>query len=95
MTEMSLQFQQNLNEDTTRFSFTLSELAGLPEDVLGGLEADPADPSRRLLTLKYPHYVPAMRHIVSDSVRRQLQTAFDGRCGGHSPSATRHLRRAR
>ena len=82
MTDMSLQFQQNMNEERTQFSFTPSELKGLPEDMIDALEVDPADPlkQRRFLSLKYPHYVPAMKHLVNDDVRRKLQTAFDSRC---------------
>ena len=79
---MSLQFQQNMNEEKTTFAFHPTELAGLPEDLLQTLDKDPADPAgeRRILTLKYPHYMPAMKYIVSDTVRRTLQTAFDSRC---------------
>ncbi|RXG59754.1 Thimet oligopeptidase, partial [Armadillidium vulgare] len=47
MSELSIKFENNLNEDNTKLYFTKEELSGMPDDFIDDL--------KEVLTLKYPH----------------------------------------
>ena len=77
LTELSTQFQQHLNENTSKITVGKEELAGLPEAFVARLEKTPD--GGVVVTTKYPDYFPFMENAKSGEARRRLYVAFQSR----------------
>jgi len=78
VSELGIDFNKNLNEDTTHLFFQEDELAGIPEDLLKSFERD--DTGKCKVTMKYPHFFPVTRKCTNPETRRKMETTYQSRC---------------
>eukprot|EP01094_Clydonella_sp_ATCC50884_P017810 TRINITY_DN3179_c0_g1_i2.p1 TRINITY_DN3179_c0_g1~~TRINITY_DN3179_c0_g1_i2.p1 ORF type:complete len:788 (-),score=269.81 TRINITY_DN3179_c0_g1_i2:248-2275(-) len=73
ISDLCIEFQKNLNEDTTSLTFTEEELVGLPSSFISALEKN--DEGKYIVTLKYPHLFPVLNWGANPDTRRRMEEA--------------------
>jgi len=58
--------EKNIADDQTMVKVSLTEVIGLPEDILGKLEKVPGEPQSRMLPLTKTIIYPALKSIEDD-----------------------------
>lgn len=73
LSQISTDFQKNLNEENEGLWVTREQLQGVPQDVVDGLEKGTGENEGKLkLTYKYPDLFPALKFALSADLRKQL-----------------------
>lgn len=83
LSENSIKFQKNLNEESSGLWFTLEELDGVPEDVLERLEKghqhEGDNQGKLRVTFQYPDYFPIMSYASNAETRKTLYLANENK----------------
>ncbi|RUS85144.1 hypothetical protein EGW08_007108 [Elysia chlorotica] len=85
MSDLSIDFSTNLNEENTVLEFSESELGKKSEGSDGKLK----------VTLKYPHTFPCMKKAKNPNTRKTMETAFNSRCKAENTPILEELVRLR
>ncbi|KAL1953431.1 hypothetical protein VTO42DRAFT_2838 [Malbranchea cinnamomea] len=91
LSQISIEFQKNLNEENGGLWFTREELDGVPEDVLAGLkvgkeEEDGKENAGKLrLTFKYPDLFPTLKYAKNAETRKKVLIANENKCNQNVP----------
>lgn len=86
LSEISIQFQKNLNEENGGLWFTREELEGVPEDTLSTLKEGEGENAGKLwLTFKYPDLFPTLMYAKNADVRRQVFVKNENKCNENVP----------
>ncbi|WPG99434.1 Hypothetical protein R9X50_00224800 [Acrodontium crateriforme] len=83
LSELSITFQKNLNEEQDGLWFTPKELDGVPDDVLDTLkkgEAGTATEGKLWLTFKYPDLFPTQKYCKNAETRHKVFVANENKC---------------
>ena len=86
LSQLSIEFQKNLNEENGGIWFTPEQLDGVPEDVLSGLKKGEGENVGKIwLTFKYPDLFPTMKYATNAETRRQVMIANENKCNQNVP----------
>jgi len=78
ISDLGVDFNKNLNEDTTFLLFDKSELEGVPEDLVNSFEKD--ESGKLKVTMKYPHFFPVTRKCKNPKTRFEMEKTYQSRC---------------
>lgn len=79
ISELGIEFNKNLNEDTTFLYLDESELTGVPGDLVKSFDKDP-ETGKLKVTMKYPHFFPVTRKCNNPSTRLRMEKTYQSRC---------------
>ena len=82
LSQLSIIFQKNLNEEKGGIWFTLEELDGVPEDVLSGLKKESG---KYWLTFKYPDLFPTLKYGKNSATRQKVSVSNENKCNQNVP----------
>eukprot|EP01119_Soliformovum_irregulare_P009694 TRINITY_DN232_c0_g2_i1.p1 TRINITY_DN232_c0_g2~~TRINITY_DN232_c0_g2_i1.p1 ORF type:complete len:572 (+),score=214.58 TRINITY_DN232_c0_g2_i1:230-1945(+) len=77
LSELSIRFSQNLNEDKTELEFTKEELDGVSSDYLQDRKMNG---DRYVITLKYPDLFPILEECRIAETRKKMEFANSAKC---------------
>lgn len=81
LSEISIAFQKNLNEENGGLWFTTADLDGVPEDVLSSLEKGSGENEGKVrLSFKYPDLFPTLKYATNEDVRKKVFVANENKC---------------
>ncbi|KAJ2083220.1 metalloendopeptidase [Coemansia sp. RSA 988] len=81
LSELSIRFSRNINENDGHEAFTREELDGLPDDYFDGRATVVVDGvTKYMVTTKYPDLLPALKLAKNENTRRRLLHADETRC---------------
>lgn len=82
LSQISILFSKNLNEEDGGIWFTREQLEGVPEDVLGGLEKGTGENERKIrLTFKYPDLFPTLKSALDAETRKSVFVQNENKVG--------------
>ncbi len=86
LSEISIVFQKNLNEENQGLWFTPEELSGVPQDVLAGFAKGEGEHSGRVkMTFKYPDLFPVSKYATNPATRKKIFIANENKLNQNVP----------
>ncbi|PVI04451.1 zincin [Periconia macrospinosa] len=86
LSEISIAFQKNLNEEQGGVWFTPKELDGVPEDLVSSLKKGEGENEGKLwLTFKYPDLFPTLKYAHNAETRKTLFVKNENKCSDNVP----------
>ncbi|KAK9418427.1 putative Peptidase M3A/M3B catalytic domain-containing protein [Seiridium unicorne] len=86
LSQISIQFQKNLNEEDDGLWFTKEELDGVPDDVVDGLNKGKDENDGKIrLTFKYPDLFPALKFAKNPETRKKIFIANENKINDNVP----------
>ena len=86
LSQLSIQFQKNLNEEKGGIWFTKEDLDGVPEDLLSTLtKGDGENAGKLRLSFKYPDFFPTMKYATNSETRKKVLIANENKCNQNVP----------
>ena len=86
LSQLSIQFQKNLNEEKGGIWFTEKELDGLSEDTLSGFtKGEGENEGKYRVTFKYPDLFPTLKFATNPETRKALFIGNENRCNQNAP----------
>jgi thimet oligopeptidase len=80
LADISVEFNKNLNDESTSFEFTREQLDGMPDSWFTEARQVEGRPDTYKCTLDYPDYCPFMDNVKDKELRKKLCAAFVSRC---------------
>ncbi|KAH0562023.1 hypothetical protein GP486_003277 [Trichoglossum hirsutum] len=86
LSEISITFQKNLNEETGGIWFTPEDLDGVPDDLLSSLQKGEGENAGKLrLTFKYPDLFPTLKYAKNSDTRKKVFMDNENKCNQNVP----------
>lgn len=86
LSELSITFSKNLNEEQGGLWFTEEQLNGLPKDLVQSLQKGEGENAGKVrLTFKYPDLIPALKYVKDADVRRKILVENENKCNQNVP----------
>ena len=86
LSQLSIVFQKNLNEENGGLWFAPSELDGVPEDVVSGLEKGEGENEGKVkLSFKYPDLFPTLKYATNAETRKTVFMANENKLNQNVP----------
>ena len=86
LSQLSIQFQKNLNEENGGIWFTKEDLDGVPEDLLSTLaKGDGENAGKFRLTFKYPDLFPTLKYATNPETRKKVLIENENKCNQNVP----------
>lgn len=86
LSQISIEFQKNLNEENEGLWFTREQLDGVPDDVLSGLKKGEGENEGKIwLSFKYPDLFPTMKYATNPEVRKKVMISNENKCNQNIP----------
>lgn len=86
LSQISIQFQKNLNEENGGVWFSKEELDGVPADVVEGLEKGTGENEGKVrLSFKYPDLFPTLKFAKNPETRRKVFIANENKVNDNLP----------
>jgi metallopeptidase MepB len=86
LSEISIVFQKNLNEEAGGIWFTPEELDGVPEDLIASLKKGEGENEGKVwLTFKYPDLFPTLKYANNAETRKRVFVENENKCNQNVP----------
>lgn len=86
LSQISIEFQKNLNEENGGIWLTREELSGVPDDVVSGLkDGEGENEGKKRLSFKYPDLFPTLKYATNSETRKRVLIENENKCNQNIP----------